>query len=262
MKVLGFNVNRIKLDNSLYDGLRGGRFFNVGAGSFSHPYWTNLDHATEHYKGAQAQFIEHDLMSLKPFPVESGVGDAVYFSHVLEHVSDEAALKAVAEAYRVLKPGGVVRITGPNILLYWDAWNRRDRSFWYALESYRRAGYLTGERITFPQLFLFEFATQLSTLSRMPWRKIGDRAIEAEFAAGPTDAAFIHFTEMCRYSEDYSGYHVNWWSPAKASEVLWDAGFSEVYTSAYGQSRCPPMREVTLFDNTHPKVSFYVEAVK
>ena len=46
--MLGLNISRVpRQDLSLYDGLRGGCFYNVGAGSFSHPYWTNLDHATE-----------------------------------------------------------------------------------------------------------------------------------------------------------------------------------------------------------------------
>ena len=40
------------------------------------------------------------------------------------------------------------------------------------------------------------------------------------------------------------------------------AGFKEVYKSSYCQSRSPILRDPNFFDNTHPDISLYVEAVK
>lgn len=52
-----------KLDPSLYDrypadSIKGRRFYNIGAGSFAHPYWTNIDYATGWYGTVQNAFTE------------------------------------------------------------------------------------------------------------------------------------------------------------------------------------------------------------
>lgn len=46
------------------------------------------------------------------------------------------------------------------------------------------------------------------------------------------------------------------------SSMLEIAGFNKIYLSGYGQSFCPILRDVAVFDNTHPKISLYVEAIK
>jgi hypothetical protein len=41
-----------------------------------------------------------------------------------------------------------------------------------------------------------------------------------------------------------------------------EAGFREVYLSALGQSYCPDMRDLGLFDMGDPKISMFVEGRK
>jgi len=69
--------------------------------------------------------------------------DVVFTSNVLEHLSDrEHVVRAVSEARRALKPGGVFIAMGPNIRflpgLYWDFWDHivpiSDRSICELLE--------------------------------------------------------------------------------------------------------------------------------
>lgn len=57
-------------------------------------------------------------------PYPDNTFDAVILSEVLEHVDDDVA--ALREAYRVLKPGGVVAITVPhqNYPFWWDPINK------------------------------------------------------------------------------------------------------------------------------------------
>jgi len=67
------------------------RFYNIGAGLFKHPYWTNIDYETEYYwKGYKKSFLNYNLMDLKPLPIENNVAELVYSSHTIEHVSDDA----------------------------------------------------------------------------------------------------------------------------------------------------------------------------
>lgn len=57
----------------------------------------------------------HDLRKGIPFPDASV--DAVYHSHMLEHIDHDAVPGFLAEVRRVLKPGGVHRIVVPDLEL-------------------------------------------------------------------------------------------------------------------------------------------------
>jgi predicted SAM-dependent methyltransferase len=49
-----------------------------------------------------------------PLPFHSGTVDVFYSHHVIEHLPDAALPVHLAEMFRCLKPGGVIRIGGPN----------------------------------------------------------------------------------------------------------------------------------------------------
>jgi SAM-dependent methyltransferase len=55
----------------------------------------------------------HDLARGLPFPADSV--DAVYHSHVLEHLDRDVARSFLVEVRRVLKPGGVHRLVVPDL---------------------------------------------------------------------------------------------------------------------------------------------------
>lgn len=64
--------------------------------------------------------LVHDLSKGIPFPNNSC--DAVYHSHVLEHLDRDVADKFLAEQYRVLKIGGVARIVLPDFHYYCESY--------------------------------------------------------------------------------------------------------------------------------------------
>lgn len=240
------------------------------AGGFRHPRWTNLDYASDRYASSQgAYFVNHDLMSLKPLPFKSGAVSLVYSSHTIEHVSDAAVEVMVREALRMLKPGGVLRLTCPDMLLAYEAWKRNDRAFFYFTEGFRnpkvwRQFYtMPPGEASITQLFLGQFATHLSNISIAPSKhKYSDSDVKGVFEAVHPEDALTHFTNECHYDRDFAGHHISWWSPEKLLRVLGRVGFARVYRSGYGQSCAPPLRNTYLFDSTHPKLSVYVEAVK
>jgi SAM-dependent methyltransferase len=120
------------------------RLLNFGCGTAFHPEWTNLDAAP-----VSPEIIAHDLRSGFPFAAETF--DAVYGSHVLEHLEPEAGAQLLQECFRVLKPGGVVRIVVPDLetiaRLYLQALegalsgdaDARMRYEWLMLELYDQA---------------------------------------------------------------------------------------------------------------------------
>jgi predicted SAM-dependent methyltransferase len=81
---------------------------HFGCGPFRIPGWINVDFA-----GAGADFWV-DITRRLPFP--NNIFDAMYGSEVIEHVELVEARAFLAEALRVLKPGGTIRMTTPDLV--------------------------------------------------------------------------------------------------------------------------------------------------
>ena len=58
-------------------------------------------------------FIHHDLSY--GIPLRDGVADFIYSSHFLEHLFRQDGKKLLEESFRVLKPGGTIRIVVPDL---------------------------------------------------------------------------------------------------------------------------------------------------
>ncbi len=271
---LGYEIHKKKMpDSSVYDGifpkqsLSRRRLYNIGAGLFQHQYWTNIDYATEHYGKVQKDFINYNLMEMKPLPIEDSVAEIVYSSHTIEHINDEAAVNMLRESYRILKPGGYIRLTTPDAWLEYQAYKRNDVSFWYWVDRYSKPG--TWERLykvplseaSIHQLFLHHFASQLCEIDvdDSPEKKYSDFEISEYFSNNPGVSALDYFTRQCKFNADHPGNHINWWTHEKLISFLKEAGFSTPYVSGWGKSVLPPLRDTILFDNTHPNISLYVE---
>lgn len=84
------------------------RLLNFGCGGTFHPDWTNLDTSP-----VSPEVIAHDLRLR--FPFADGTFDAVYGSHVLEHLEPAAAERLLQDCFRILRPGGIIRIAVPDL---------------------------------------------------------------------------------------------------------------------------------------------------
>lgn len=84
------------------------RMVNLGCGARFHPAWINMD-ANPGGPGV----IRRDLTS--PLPFENGSIDVIYHSHVLEHLPRGLALPFLRDCFRVLRPGGIMRVVAPDL---------------------------------------------------------------------------------------------------------------------------------------------------
>ncbi|MEQ8880789.1 MAG: methyltransferase domain-containing protein, partial [Cyclobacteriaceae bacterium] len=91
----------IKVDSKL-------RYLNVGCGKRFHKDWLNID-----VLPADPGVIHCDVT--KGLPLEDNDLDVVYHSHVLEHIPKAKVKAFLNECYRVLKPGGIIRIAVPDL---------------------------------------------------------------------------------------------------------------------------------------------------
>jgi predicted SAM-dependent methyltransferase len=69
----------------------------------------------------------HDLTKKLPFDNESI--ENISLSHVLEYFERKLAASIMGDCFRVLKPGGVVRIAVPDFDIFIDAYVKKDRDF-------------------------------------------------------------------------------------------------------------------------------------
>lgn len=83
-------------------------YINLGCGRRFHPAWTNID-----FVSTGPDVLAHNLLEGIPFP--GNYFDFAYHSHVLEHFSKDAAPHLIQECYRVLKPGGILRVVIPDL---------------------------------------------------------------------------------------------------------------------------------------------------
>lgn len=84
------------------------KLLNIGCGNHFHPAWTNVDLISQ-----SLDVIPYDVTTGLPFPDNSF--DAVYHSHVIEHLQRNQGIDLIRECLRVLKPGGVARIVVPDL---------------------------------------------------------------------------------------------------------------------------------------------------
>jgi predicted SAM-dependent methyltransferase len=67
------------------------------------------------------------LDATKPFPFEDATFDYVYSEHMIEHIPWTDGLFMLSECFRVLKPGGSVRIATPDMKVLLDLYSGEHR---------------------------------------------------------------------------------------------------------------------------------------
>jgi predicted SAM-dependent methyltransferase len=94
---------------SMVSGARPGPYFvNLGCGGCFHSDWVNFDFVSQ-----SPDVIQHDLRTR--LPLNDGSCAVVYHSHVLEHFPHAFAPLFLQECYRVLAPGGLLRVVVPDL---------------------------------------------------------------------------------------------------------------------------------------------------
>ncbi len=86
------------------DGLR----LNLGCGQRTIDGWQNLDFHTQ-----SSDVIQCNLLDGIPYDDESA--QVIYHSHVLEHFTKKDGINFIQECFRVLAPGGIIRVVIPDL---------------------------------------------------------------------------------------------------------------------------------------------------
>ena len=234
---------------------------NIGSGNWSCKGWLNLDYPSEWYHDAQKAhtIIPYDIRS-NPIPFSDNEVDAIYCSHVIEHIEDQHIEHFFEECNRVLKQGGALRIACPDAeFLYQmslfpsDYWLWRTdwftNEFFYAKEkSPRLVDYLVREIAT-PKLLNYKNAiTQTDYFEAFETMQMED--------------FFEFMKEGLVFRNNFVGDHINYWTFAKIKSKLEQSGFKHIIRSKWNGSCKKEMLYKHKFDTTYPLMSLYVEAIK
>ena len=95
------------------------KLLNVGCGPNPNADYINLD-----YGWTPDIDICWDITD-KPYPLQNASLEGIYTEHCLEHIGLADFEKNIREYYRLLAPGGTVRIIMPDGELYFDIYNKR-----------------------------------------------------------------------------------------------------------------------------------------
>lgn len=257
-------------------------FYNISAGGhlgfggqFNHPCWTNVDIDLPFAEGAMfvpEHDINHDLLSLKPLPIESATAELVHSQFSIEHITDEAALMCFKEVKRILKKNGVFRIVCPNNVLDYLAYKRQDLGYFCWVDNFSKRGYHKGLKYNIPlnlasleQVFLVHFASNASTIhSDGADERVDDQTVKRIISEMEFEDAMNYFIAKCSIEKQkkYRQNHVNWWSHEKVFRFLRMAGFDLTYTMGPGQSAASVMRNPNHFDRNWNFVALYIDAIK
>lgn len=273
-KVIPITVNDIALYNKLFDkesitnrkfyNISGGAFLNFGGG-FQHPCWINID-LEQIWKNGKyitrdsynpVRDIAHDLLTLKPIPVENSCAELVHSRFVIAAITDKAAQVMFNEAHRILKKGGIFRVATLNIDLDYRAYINNDMSYF--------SWFRNNPLVSIEQAFLYHVAAQLSILHpNGTTEKITDAEFRELLKTKSLEDALNYCTSKCsvEIQKKFRSDHINWWNPVKLKRMLTEAGFKTVYLSSREQSASPVMRNTVYFDNKAHKTVMYMEAVK
>lgn len=99
----------------LYLGEPGPHLLEIGTGRSFKAGWlcTDLEQLAA-VDGSELPAV-HYMDATQPFPLPSDAFDAVYTEHTIEHLSLLDGMRLAAEAFRVLKSGGVLRVVTPSL---------------------------------------------------------------------------------------------------------------------------------------------------
>ena len=110
---------------------------NLGCGPVQSAGWINVDGSNRAWLVARLPWLDRLLVTfritpptefnerivhtnlLRRFPWSDESVDAVYMGEILEHFTHEDGKGVLRECYRVLKPGGVLRIRVPDHARFW-----------------------------------------------------------------------------------------------------------------------------------------------
>jgi len=244
-------VNKFKKVNREY--------VNIGGGPvFLHEKFFTFDiNVTSNKSQGRINF---DFSKGVAFPFEDNSIKGIYTSHCLEHLFDNQVFKILEQSYRILQPGGVIRIALPDMEMMFDAYEARDASFfsWFKEKMRVRDGVWAYD--SWLRLVTRSFAGHVVDLFSDEelygiYHKLEENRIKFV-------RRILSEAENSPKYRNVPNAHKSYWSSQKMLTCLNELGFKSVNKVGQRQTTDPVFSNGAVFNNTQPQASFFVEAIK
>jgi SAM-dependent methyltransferase len=236
---------------------------NLGCGNKTHPDCLNFDWSIyarvkrnpigrrlaplvfngvrlKQYEALDDHVVVHDLRT--GIPLDDDSADAVYHSHVLEHIDRELVTDFFTEIHRVTRPGGVHRVVVPDL-------ERYAREYLASLEQALHDSQAQVRHDSLVSQMLLQMVRREAygtSLQRPLRRRVENLVLGDARKRGET--------------------HMWMWDRVNLPRALQDAGFHDVQVVDWRTSRIAGWNEMALDQNAdggeYKPESLYVEAIR
>lgn len=234
-------------------------YLNIGSGGhWYHERFYSLDVDLTAKKNLGK--INFNLVEDLPLPFKDNTIKGVYSSHCLEHLTADEVVKILQEAHRVIKPGGIIRITLPNMDKMFDAYESRDAS---NLESFKKKVQIKNGTS------LWGLDSWLRLVTRSFAGHVVDLFSDKELYNIFENNSRSDFVKTILAKADTSpkyrnipNTHKSYWSPYSMQNCLQKVGFKSCKVVQRRETMDKVFSNGLMFNNTQPEMSFYMEAIK
>jgi len=197
----------------------------------------------------------------------------IYTSHMIGHITNKEALKLFKEFFRILRPGGFLRISAPNSDYYINSYKNGD------LHAFDRDEYGVGTGRTYKEevamcVYQFNLSRELLTnhnLLCLMFCSYSDIPNDAPiFTKNDVDLHLQsdsneEFIQWCssHYDNSRRGGHINGFNAVKTINLLKEIGFLKPQSKGYRESSVVEFKTNPHIDlELRKNISFYVEVKK
>jgi predicted SAM-dependent methyltransferase len=191
--------------------------------------------------------------------------DAIYSSHLIEHLSYESGLLQLRDTYRCLKPGGYLRIVTPDMDLLLDRYRANDWAFFLRADGRFIldricAGSLLPECLLIHNRLVGWFASYSGRLDTGGGPVVKRHVVDRQLRRLPKYEFRNWCVSLLEPERIYS--HIHLYDYRELRRALEEAGFRDVQRMSWGESASKVMLNPPIDRARHQSYSLYVEAVK
>ncbi len=208
-----------------------------------------------------------DFRSHAPFPFEAETQDIIYSSHCVEHIPNEAILYWLRESYRILKPGGYIRLEAPDAEKVIAAYKNKDQNFLKFFSDKNRTELV--EKRNLPEIYAEDHIAVIGFLSCYQEKIPGHIPVLADKAEVDSRLQSLSLEEFCQWCVSLqtdeqlaSRGHSNPIYYEKIHQLLAEVGFRDIKKMSNRKTEIPKVNISGIERRGRSFYSIYVEARK
>jgi len=184
-------VNRTKANLKTYLSTNSCPKLQLGAGANLLPGWFN----TDYFPRPNIFFVD----VTKPFPIPSDSFNFIFTEHHIEHISYKHAVFMLKESFRILKPGGIIKVATPDLTkslasyfnddIYQEEFKDHSKNYIYSgfynavnyvpVDDYFKAHEINDMFYNYEHKFIYDFESLKRVLENAGFTNVKDCALEA-----------------------------------------------------------------------------------